>query len=620
MSDADSPAEVFKRSTAATVRAIAERGDVQITYGADPASASGTRVKLPTPGREISHAEAAQYRGAADAVALRLRYHDEAVHHRRMPAGETARAVYDAVEQARVEALGARRMVGVANNLTAMLDERYRRQGYERMTERSDVTLAEAVRLLTREQLTGEAPPRAARKVVDSWRPYLESRIGKDIADLGRNAGNQEAYGRVARRLIQDLDLGDGEDSENSDESEGEGDEAENSEGQTEGGESSAAGAEASLEGGTPEGSEDGEDAGGEEAEGEMMPGTGDDDPSKPGRPGMLPRNAAGGSDQEFYKAFTTSCDETVEAEELCDPDELTRLRHLLDQQLAHLQSVIARLANRLQRRLMAKQTRAWEFDLDEGVLDAARLSRIVTNPTFPLSYKVEKETNFRDTVVSLLIDNSGSMRGRPITVAAMSADILARTLERCGVKVEILGFTTRAWKGAAGAAQPRPHAARGHPQGEHRRRGAAMGAWKADGAARAAPHPDGHLGRRPGRRFDAIGQPRQLPRAPSARGHHRDRALLAGRADGDRHRPRRYALLPPRRHHRRRRAARRHGHGEARRALRRGAAPGAHRAGSGAPTHRLSAGISSPAGRGYRRRRGPSTSRAWPGGARPGA
>jgi cobaltochelatase CobT len=447
MSDAESPAEIFKRSTAATVRAIAERGDVHVTYGTEPASASGARVKLPTPGREISHEEAAQYRGAADAVALRLRYHDEAVHQRRMPAGDTARAVFDAVEQARVEALGARRMVGVANNLTAMLDERYRRQGYERMTERSDVTLAEAVRLLTREQLTGEAPPRAARKVVDSWRPFLEGKIGKDIAALERTAHDQDAYGRVARRLIQDLDLGDSADADSSDEAEGEGDEAENSEGQTEGGESSEAGAQAALEGGTPDGSEDGEDAGGEEAEGEMMPGTGDDDPNKPGRPGMLPRNAAGGS-EEFYKAFTTACDETVEAEELCDADELTRLRHLLDQQLAHLQSVIARLANRLQRRLMAKQTRAWEFDLDEGVLDAARLSRLVTNPTFPLSYKVEKETNFRDTVVSLLIDNSGSMRGRPITVAAMSADILARTLERCGVKVEILGFTTRAWKG----------------------------------------------------------------------------------------------------------------------------------------------------------------------------
>ncbi|MBV9522380.1 MAG: cobaltochelatase subunit CobT [Alphaproteobacteria bacterium] len=448
MKEPDSPSEIFKRSTSATVRAIAERGDLTVSYGAEPPSAAGTRVKLPAPAREISMEEAAQLRGAADALALRLRYHDDAVHQRRMPAGEMARAVFEAVEQARVEALGSRRMVGVAANLDAMLDERYRRQGYERITERSEVTLAEAVRLLAREQLTGEKPPRAAQRVVEAWRPYLEGRIGKDFTDLERCIRDQEAYARVARRLIQDLDLGEAESAEDSEESEGEGDEAENSEGETEGGESAASGAQASLEGGTPEDSADGEDAGAEEADGEMMPGTGEDDPSRPGRPGMLPRNAQAGSENEFYKSFTTACDEVVEAEELCDADELTRLRHLLDQQLAHLQSVIARLANRLQRRLMAKQTRSWEFDLDEGMLDAARLSRIVTNPAYPLSYKREKEMNFRDTVVSLLIDNSGSMRGRPITVAAMSADILARTLERCGVKVEILGFTTRAWKG----------------------------------------------------------------------------------------------------------------------------------------------------------------------------
>ncbi|MBV8653939.1 MAG: cobaltochelatase subunit CobT [Alphaproteobacteria bacterium] len=448
MKESETPAEIFKRSTAATVRAIAERGEITVSYGAEPASASGPRVKLPNPGRDLSLAEASQLRGSADALALRLRYHDEAIHQRRMPSGETARAIYDAVEQARVEALGARRMVGVASNLTAMLDERYRRQGYERITERSDVTLAEAVRLLAREQLTGEAPPRSAKSVVEAWRPYLEGRIGKDFAELGRHVLDQDAYSRVMRRLIQDLDLGEGESADDSDEAEGEGDESENSEGETEGGDSAASGAQASLEGGTPDGSEEGQEAGGDEAEGEMMPGTGDEDPTRPGRPGMLPRNSQAGADNEFYKAFTTACDEVVEAEDLCDADELTRLRHLLDQQLAHLQSVIARLANRLQRRLMAKQTRAWEFDLDEGMLDAARLSRIVTNPTYPLSYKREKEMNFRDTVVSLLIDNSGSMRGRPITVAAMSADILARTLERCGVKVEILGFTTRAWKG----------------------------------------------------------------------------------------------------------------------------------------------------------------------------
>src|SRR6266702_1267791 len=309
MAQAFSPTEIFKRATASTLRAIAERDDLTVGFGPEPPGLSGSRVKLPNPARDLPPDEAAQLRGAADSLALRLRYHDDAVHSKRVPGSPLARAVFEGLEQARVEALGSRRMVGVAANLGAMLDEQYRRQGFERITERTESTMAEAVRLLTREALTRERPPPAARRVVDMWRPWLEGRIGKDF-------------------------------------------------------------------------------------------------------------------------------------------DELSRLRHLLDQQLSHLQSVIARLANRLQRKLMARQTRAWEFDLDDGLLDAARLSRVVANPILPLAYKRERETEFRDTVVSLLIDNSGSMRGRPITVAAMSADILARTLERCGVKVEILGFTTRAWKG----------------------------------------------------------------------------------------------------------------------------------------------------------------------------
>jgi cobaltochelatase CobT len=192
-----------------------------------------------------------------------------------------------------------------------------------------------------------------------------------------------------------------------------------------------------------------GEDSeeGAEEAEGEMSPGMGDEQPGNPGTPNLL-RGRNNERQDAPYRGFTTEFDEIVAADTLCDAEELTRLRSLLDQQLSHLQGVIGKLANRLQRRLLAKQNRSWEFDLEEGLLDAGRLARVVTNPLHPLSYKVEKDTKFRDTVVSLLIDNSGSMRGRPITIAAMSADILARTLERCGVKVEILGFTTRAWKG----------------------------------------------------------------------------------------------------------------------------------------------------------------------------
>ena len=442
-----SPTEIFKRATASTLRAIAERDDLNVGFGPEPPGLSGNRVKLPNPARDLPAEEAAQLRGAADSLALRLRYHDDAVHSKRAPGGPLARSVFEALEQARVEALGARRMVGVAANLGAMLDEQYRRQGFERVTERTESTMAEAVRLLTREALTREPPPPSARRVVDLWRPWLEGKIGKDIAELERNIVDQDTYARVTRRLIQDLDIDLGEiDDSSSDDNQGQGEE-QDSENQADSGESASAGAQPSMEGSPADSADaDAEEDGAADADGEMMPGASDDDPGRPGRPGTQPRGRP--DENAVYRAFSMVADEVIEADQLCDADELGRLRHLLDQQLQHLQSVVARLANRLQRRLLAKQTRAWEFDLEEGILDAARLARVVANPVLPLAYKRERETDFRDTVVSLLIDNSGSMRGRPITVAAMSADILARTLERCGVKVEILGFTTRAWKG----------------------------------------------------------------------------------------------------------------------------------------------------------------------------
>src|SRR5258706_11394919 len=447
MAQAFSPTEIFKRATAATLRAIAERDDLNVGFGPEPAGVAGTRVKLPNPARDRPGDEAAQLPGAADSLAWRLRYHDDAVHSKRVPGNALARAVFEGLEQARVEALGSRRMVGVAANLGAMLDEQYRRQGYERITERTEGTMAEAVRLLPREAVTGEPPPPSARRVVDLWRPWLEGKIGKDIAELERAVSDQDSYARATRRLIQDLDLELGElDDSSSDDNQGEGEETE-SDNMSDSGETTSAGAQPSMDGSPADSAEgDAEEDGDAEADGEMMPGASDDDPGRPGRPGTQPRGRP--DENAVYRAFSVAADEVIEADKLCDSDELGRLRHLLDQQLSHLQSVIARLANRLQRRLLAKQTRAWEFDLEEGILDAARLSRIVTNPILPLSYKPERETEFRDTVVTLLIDNSGSMRGRPITVAAMSADILARTLERCGVKVEILGLTTRAWHG----------------------------------------------------------------------------------------------------------------------------------------------------------------------------
>ncbi|HWK45331.1 MAG TPA: cobaltochelatase subunit CobT [Stellaceae bacterium] len=451
MSEAETPLEVFKRSTAATLRAMAERDDITVAFAADAPGIAGTRARLPLPPRDLPADEAAQVRGTADAIALRLRHHDAALHARRMPASEAARAIFEAVEQARIEAIGSRSLPGVAQNLSATLAERYRRQGLDRVGERSDVTLPDAIRLLAREQMTGEPPPPAARRVVELWRPYLEARVGKELAELDRSMFDQEGYAKAARRMIKDLDLDLGEtDGESQDaDDDGDGDNAADSDTENQAEQGSTAGPQGTPDAGEMDSApEDGEEGAGEEVDGEMQPGAGeDDDATRPGRPGQQ-KHAGDEADATTYRAFTTACDEVIEATELCDPDELTRLRHMLDQQLSNMQSIISKLANRLQRRLLAKQTRSWEFDLDDGMLDAARLSRIVTNPVFPLSYKREKETDFRDTVVTLLIDNSGSMRGRPITVAAMSADILARTLERCNVKVEILGFTTRAWKG----------------------------------------------------------------------------------------------------------------------------------------------------------------------------
>jgi len=454
MSDRESPVEVFKRSTTAAVRALSGRDDIQVGFSSDPPGVMGARVRVPLPARDLNPHDVATLRGAADAVALRLRFHDNAIHAQRLPLGDTARAAFDAMEQARCEALGARAMAGVAANLEAALDERYRRQGFEKVTEREQAPLSEALRLIAREAMTGAAPPASAQRMVELWRPWVEQKLKHDLHELANVMADQDAYARAVRKLLADLDMEVGQEPDTSEEEDqeeksSEENESQPNEGQTRGQEDVSTEADSLTSQQTQE-SDDGEGAedGGEEGEGDLGEGEGAEEPAGPGYPWRPDHNRRNEADPNAYKAFTTQFDEVVAADELCDPDELARLRLMLDQQLQHLQGVISKLANRLQRRLLAKQQRSWEFDLEEGLLDAARLSRIVVNPAVPLSYKREKEMDFRDTVVTLLIDNSGSMRGRPITIAAMSADILARTLERCTVKVEVLGFTTRAWKG----------------------------------------------------------------------------------------------------------------------------------------------------------------------------
>jgi cobaltochelatase CobT len=448
----ENPVEPFKRAVTAAVRAIARDNELLVNFGAEGTATGAGRNRLPTPSRELGQEEVAHVRGSGDALALWHRHHDNRLHALNQPKGATARAVFEAAEQARVESIGSKRMMGVSANLDAMLEERCRARGYASVKDPGEALLPEVVALLVREQLTGKEPPAAAKAMVEHIRPWVEEKAGDDLKNLTGNITDQNAFAKMTRKLIADLDLGDedGTDSDDLEDSpDNEEEEMADGEGEGEGGEGEA------DDGGDPEGSDsqDGAADGDSDADSEMEAEDADamSGSEEPGRgrrqwrPGdMLPTNP----NEPPYRFFSDEFDEIIDATELCDPEELGRLRAYLDQQLSNMQGVVARLANRLQRRLMAKQNRSWDFDLEEGMLDAGKLARVVTNPLLPLSFKMERDMDFRDTVVTILIDNSGSMRGRPITVAAMCADILARTLERCNVKTEILGFTTRAWKG----------------------------------------------------------------------------------------------------------------------------------------------------------------------------
>jgi len=451
VAERDNPLETFRQVLAGTARAIAREPEVELAFSTEAPSAQGKSVKVPMPGRALPEREVAEARGFADAAALRLRHHNAALHARGAPADEVARAVFNAVEQARVEALGARAMAGVKANLARATEMRMRTDPITRARSRAEVPLDTALGLVVRERLTGETPPEAARAGLDLVSDWIEEKAGADLDALGLVLDDQAAFAQLATKLLKDLELvegdpsepdtDDGEAGEGGDESEGEADEEDKDD---------PGGAEGDAEMRVEQG-----DASDDEQEGEYEDqelGESDDGLGEEGEEGMMPvrpnRPLSDLPPQFDYRVFTTRFDEVIHAAELCDEAELTRLRAYLDQQLTHLQGAVTKLANRLQRRLMAQQSRSWDFDQEEGLLDAARLARVVVNPAHSLSYKVERDTEFRDTVVTLLLDNSGSMRGRPISIAAISADILARTLERCGVKVEILGFTTRAWKG----------------------------------------------------------------------------------------------------------------------------------------------------------------------------
>ena len=442
--------DLFRRALAGAARAIAKDPDLDVAFASEVATSPGKVARVPSPGPGLEPKLVAEARGAADSAALRLRYHDARLHARTAPVDADARSVFDALETARVEALGARAMGGVRENLSNLTEARVRGDAIVRARSAEEVPLATAVALIARERLSGDAPPASARtglKLVSSW---IEEKAAAELDALALTLDDQSAFAKLSRRLLEDLDLASAEEPTEEEPDQGgdeeEGDEGGSEESADQGDEGTPGGGDVEMRGEETEDSSAEADSSQEMESGEEEASSGDDmSESVFASPSRRNWDLSPETD---YKAFTTRFDEIVEAAELCDEEELGRLRAYLDQQMAGLQNVVARLANRLQRRLLAQQARSWDFDQEEGLLDAARLARVVVSPGHSLSYKIERDTDFRDTVVSLLIDNSGSMRGRPIAIAAICGDILARTLERCGVSTEILGFTTRGWKG----------------------------------------------------------------------------------------------------------------------------------------------------------------------------
>jgi len=441
--------DLFRRALAGAARAIAKTPELDVVFASDTASPAGRAARVPSPGPGLEPKLVAEARGAADSAALRLRHHDPRLHNSLAPGDPEARAVFDSLETARIEALGAKAMGGVRANLSQLAEARVRGDAITRARSAEEVPLATAIGLIARERLSGEAPPSAAMQGLKLVAPWIEEKAAAELDALAMTLDDQAAFARLSRQLLEDLEMASAADEveEELDESgDDQGDEGAGDEGDEEG--------ETAPEGGDSEmraeqsddQSQDEQDVGDDYEPGEDELADGDET-NDSGRPGQVRRNWELAPPTE-YKAFTTRFDEIIEADELCDEAELNRLRTYLDQQIGGLHSVVTKLANRLQRRLMAQQARSWDFDQEEGLLDAARLARVIVSPGHSLSYKVERDTEFRDTIVSILIDNSGSMRGRPIAIAAICADILARTLERCGVASEILGFTTRAWKG----------------------------------------------------------------------------------------------------------------------------------------------------------------------------
>ena len=435
----------FKRALTMAMRSISKEDELTVSFGAETGSVNGVKARLPLPNKSMSAKQLDSLRGEADSIALFIAHHKEDVSQKYLPEGQKAREIFNSLERTRCEAIGSNEMAGVAKNLNQMEKTKLKRKELGYTKKEGEENFIEALNYIVREKLTGEVI-QETKPTIEAWKDWIEDRAEKTINDLTNEIDDQLAFAKIIRKLIGELELGDelgDEPDDNNDENSDQDEEFSNNDEDEQNQDQ-----ETSEQ--SPDTSEMDMSDDEEMIQSDMIEiGDEEDIDNEELTKAVRSQSEDENKKREIpYKIFTNKFDEEIKDLDLCELDELDRLREYLDQQLQHLQGAVTRLANKLQRKLLAQQNRSWEFDLEEGLLDVSKLTRVIIDPTSPLSFKMEKDIEFKDTIVSLLIDNSGSMRGRPITIAAMCGDILARTLERCAVKTEILGFTTKAWKG----------------------------------------------------------------------------------------------------------------------------------------------------------------------------
>ena len=437
--------EPVKKALSETTRAISKKNDLTINFENEATKINQNTIQLSRISNDNSRNDIIFARGEADSKALYIRYHDESIDQKYAPKGDIALNLFNEMEKARCEAIGGSIYPGAAKNIENKI-EKESKKFFEKSEPNQKFPLQDSLRLLIKKKTLHYKLSKNSQKGLDMWEDFILNESKSNFSKILSSIDNQEEFAKISRNIIKDLGYGDqlGEEPEYDDnaDNDNQNDESNESENSDENDND-----EQQLPDEVEELVSDSsttDDLSVEEEINEVEP----QEDTNEEQNNRKKTNSFFSEADPNYRVFNNIYDEEILAENLAAEEELAKLRIYLEQQLDQVKGAVSRLANKLQRRLQAQQNRTWKFDLEEGFLDASRLARIITNPTTPLTYKQESEIEFKDTIVTLLIDNSGSMRGRPISIAAICAEIIASTLERCQVKCEILGFTTKAWKG----------------------------------------------------------------------------------------------------------------------------------------------------------------------------